>query len=271
LFLSRHGTDGGARWYRDGALLEELQSLGALLRLPRADMLATLREADTSSPAVGPVLAPLDLDHEVWASGVTYLRSREARRNESAGSDLYDRVYEAERPELFFKAPGWRVVPHGSPVGIRHDSSWNVPEPELVLVVNQHLEIVGYTIGNDVSSRSIEGENALYLPQAKVFDRACAIGPRIWLPDEDDPSTFEIRMTIRREGRVVFEGEVTTRQMRRSFAELVSALGSALSFPKGALLMTGTGVVPPDAFTLHGGDMVTIRIEPIGELENDVG
>ena len=215
--------------------------------------------------------APVDAQ-EVWASGVTYLRSKVARMEESesqAGGDFYDRVYEAERPELFFKASAGRVVGPGKPVRIRRDSVWNVPEPELVLVLSSKGAIVGHTIGNDMSSRSIEGENPLYLPQAKVYDGSCALGPVISLSDGQQKERA-IQMTITREGATVFSGETSTAQMRRTQQELAAYLFRELTFATGAFLLTGTGLVPPDDFTLHSGDVVSITIEGIGTLENPV-
>jgi 2-dehydro-3-deoxy-D-arabinonate dehydratase len=217
------------------------------------------------------LLAPVDPGHEVWAAGVTYTRSLEARTSESRQRSVYDLVYEADRPELFLKATGRRVVAPGTAIGIRADSSWNVPEPELTLVVNRHAEIVGYTIGDDVSSRSIEGENPLYLPQAKLYDRSCAIGPAVvpvW--DIDRPAGLVIEVEILRKSTAVFRGETAISAMRRSLEDLVVHLFRALEFPGGVLLLTGTGIVPPDELTLEAGDEVRIRCEPIGELVNVV-
>jgi 2-dehydro-3-deoxy-D-arabinonate dehydratase len=209
-------------------------------------------------------LAPIDADQEVWASGVTYLRSRDARRAESKDADVYERVYDADRPEIFFKATGRRAVGHGAPVRIRGDSRWNVPEPELVLVLDHAGDIVGFTAGNDMSSRDTEGENPLYLPQAKVYEGSCAIGPAILLID--DPAELRdvpIAVRIERGGSVVFDDATSTAQMRRGFEELAECLYRELSFPNGALLMTGTSLVPSDDFNLQPGDHVTIRV---GEL-----
>jgi 2-dehydro-3-deoxy-D-arabinonate dehydratase len=223
-------------------------------------------------PELTGVLPPIG-NQEVWAAGVTYFRSRTARMEESksaGGGDFYDRVYEAERPELFFKAPAYRVRGSGDPVRIRADSSWNVPEPELALVVNTRGAIVGYTIGNDMSSRDIEGENPLYLPQAKVYDGSCAVGPAMLLTKGPLPSETEIRLVIRREGVTVFEGATTLAAMKRSPETLVEYLFRETSFPQGCLLLTGTGIVPPDAFTLAAGDRIAITIEPVGTLVNVV-
>lgn len=212
---------------------------------------------------------PLDTQ-EIWASGVTYFRSRIARMEESeTGGDFYDLVYEAERPELFFKSNAARAVAHGDPVRIRRDSSWNVPEPELVLVLSKTGKVVGYTIGNDMSSRSIEGENPLYLPQAKVYDGSCAIGPHIAINTGDD-GPRAIEMTITRSGATTFQGQTSTAQMRRTEEELTEFLFREMSFDNGVFLLTGTGIVPPDDFTLTSGDVVRISIEGIGTLENPV-
>jgi 2-dehydro-3-deoxy-D-arabinonate dehydratase len=214
-------------------------------------------------------LAPIDLQ-EVWASGVTYLRSKAARIEESEqGGDFYAQVYTAERPELFFKSMPARVVGNGQPIRIRRDSDWNVPEPELVLVLSSSGRVVGYTIGNDVSSRSIEGENPLYLPQAKVYDGSCAIGPAILVKTENGCHR-EIEMTIERGGNIVFAGEVSTEKMQRTETELAEFLFRELSFRHGVFLLTGTGMVPPDDFTLRPRDIVRITIEGIGTLENPV-
>jgi 2-dehydro-3-deoxy-D-arabinonate dehydratase len=222
-------------------------------------------------PIAGDValLPPIDAQ-EVWASGVTYLRSKVARMDESKKSaDIYDRVYDAERPELFFKAAASRVAGHGMPIRIRRDSTWNVPEPELVLVLSSIGDIVGTTIGNDMSSRSIEGENPLYLPQAKIYDGSCALGPAIDL-HEGEPRARRILITIGRGGKPVFNGEISTSQMKRKAVDLTQWLFRELQFPAGAFLFTGTGIVPPNDFTLNEGDVVTITIEGIGTLENTV-
>lgn len=235
-----------------------------------ADLIDVLRSA--AQPAVASVaLLPPVSGQEVWASGVTYKRSEEAREAESNNSTIYTRVYSAVRPELFFKANGYEAVGTGDQVGIRYDATWSVPEPELVIVLNARMEVVGFTIGNDMSSRDIEGENPLYLPQAKVYERACAVGPRIWLqPGAAVFPELDINLTIERGGQVVFGGQTATTSLHRKLAELVEYLGRCKRFPKGALLFTGTGVVPPDSFTLAEGDTVRIRIEPIGELVNTV-
>jgi len=219
------------------------------------------------------VLAPV-VGQEVWAAGVTYYRSRSARIEESkdaGGGTFYDRVYSAARPELFCKAAGWRVVGPKGQVRIRGDAKWTVPEPELTLVVNSVAEIVGYTIGNDMSSRDIEGENPLYLPQAKMYDGSCAIGPCVLLAEEPLGKSTGISLEIEREGKVAFAGKTTLAELKREPKELVEFLFRESSFPRGALLMTGTGVVPEDDFTLLRGDLVRIEIEGIGVLENPVG
>jgi len=219
------------------------------------------------------LLPPLGCQ-EVWASGVTYYRSREARMEEAkeaGGGDFYDRVYSADRPELFFKSPPYRVVGYGGKVRIRRDSKWNVPEPELTLVITSSGKIVGYTIGNDMSSRDIEGENPLYLPQAKSYDGSAALGPCVLLLREQLPKETRISIEIIRSGQQLFSGQTRISQIKRSFEELVDYLYRETSFPHGCLLMTGTGIVPPDEFTLHHGDEINITISSIGTLSNRVG
>jgi 2-dehydro-3-deoxy-D-arabinonate dehydratase len=212
--------------------------------------------------------APID-QQEVWAAGVTYKRSREARERESVGAArFYDLVYTAARPELFFKAAPGRVVGPGDRVRVRRDSRWSVPEPELALVLSPRLELVGYTIGNDMSARDIEGENPLYLPQAKVYDHSCALGPVITLAGSLPLPHVAIHMIIERRGDRVFEGSTTLEQMARSFDDLIAWLGRENSFPHGVILLTGTGIVPPDEFALAAGDRVTIEITGIGRLTN---
>jgi 2-dehydro-3-deoxy-D-arabinonate dehydratase len=270
MYLSRHRTAGGARWTLDGHFLPQDFTLERLLEVHATDVRGFLEELGSEGPAEDPLLPPIEPEHEVWASGVTYLRSREAREVESTDADAYERVYDAERPELFFKALGWRVVGHGARVRVREDSQWNVPEPELVLVVNSGMEIVGYTAGNDVSSRDIEGENPLYLPQAKVYDGSCSLGPGIVLSGPDSMLDLHITMSIRRGDTTVFEDEIDTSQMKRSPEELAAYLGKELAFPGGAFLMTGTGIVPGDDFTLESGDLVGISVGDL-LLENEVG
>jgi 2-dehydro-3-deoxy-D-arabinonate dehydratase len=219
-------------------------------------------------PAAARIIAPVDTQ-EIWAAGVTYERSRSARVEESQQGSVYDQVYVADRPELFFKAPAWRVRGPGETVGIRADSAWNVPEPELGLVVAADLRIAGFTVGNDMSSRSIEGENPLYLPQAKVYDESCALGPAL-VPRNAVELPIELRLSILRGGAAVFEGATSTGRIRRPLESLVEYLGRAMRFPGGAILLTGTGVVPDAPFTLHAGDVVRIEAGPLGTLENPV-
>jgi 2-dehydro-3-deoxy-D-arabinonate dehydratase len=226
--------------------------------------------SDGPLPAGSPVLAPVS-GQEVWAAGVTYATSRSARNEESGGHDFYDLVYDAERPELFFKAAPGRVRGPGQPVCVRADSGWDVPEPELAVVASAAGEIVGYTIGNDVSSRSIEGENPLYLPQAKVYRGSCALGPALVAVDEAPaPEEMEISLTISRDGDSVFTGSTQVALLRRKPQELVDWLFRAQDFPVGVVLMTGTSIVPAREFTLQGGDEVRIAITGLGELVNTV-
>jgi 2-dehydro-3-deoxy-D-arabinonate dehydratase len=216
-------------------------------------------------------LAPIQ-SQEVWAAGVTYLRSRNARMEESkdaGGGSFYDRVYEADRPEIFFKATPHRVAASGEAVRIRADSQWNVPEPEVVLAINREGRIFGYTIGNDMSSREIEGENPLYLPQAKVYRGCCGLGPGL-VVREPLPAGTKIRITIIREGAVVFTGETSLASMKRTFSELAGWLYRENSFPNGAYLLTGTGLVPPNEFTLAHGDEIRIQVDGLGTLINAV-
>ncbi len=266
-------TAGGPVLEDGGALYALDDDWDALIN--HTDLVAHLRAAAHDRPAVDRlegVLAPIGAQ-EVWAAGVTYLRSRTARMEEArqqGGGSFYDRVYEAERPELFFKAAGWRVRGSGQPLRIRSDSRWNVPEPELALVANDRGELIGYTVGNDMSSRDIEGENPLYLPQAKVYDGSCGLGPALLVHEEPLPPETGIHIRIARQGAVAFEGHTAVAQMRRTPAHLLEYLFRETSFPHGAVLLTGTGIVPPDEFTLEHGDRVTIEIEGIGVLENDI-
>lgn len=219
------------------------------------------------------MLAPIGVQ-EVWAAGVTYYRSRDARMEESksaGGGDFYDRVYTAQRPELFFKGTASRVVGHRDKVGIRRDAAWSVPEPELALLISPTAKIVGYTIGNDMSSRDIEGENPLYLPQAKVYYRSCALGPGVVISSDAPPSTTEIHLEILREGATSFAGSTSLSAMKRDCATLVDYLYRDNVFPNGCFLLTGTGVVPPDSFTLQQGDEIRISITGVGTLINSVG
>jgi 2-dehydro-3-deoxy-D-arabinonate dehydratase len=254
-----------------GAGIRRMQPL--LERADLADELARLTRAGLRErPLDGVRLVTPVESQEVWAAGVTYLRSKQARMEESAFSaDVYDRVYDAARPEIFFKSLAEKVISPGDAVGIRRDARWNVPEPELALVVSASGEIVGFTIGNDMSSRDIEGENVLYLPQAKIYARSCAVGPWIVVgAGEDEARGWTIRLEIRRGGEQVFAGETRASQIKRSFAELVEYLFRSQTFPNGVVLLTGAGVIPPDAFTLAGDDLVRITISGIGALENPV-
>ena len=236
------------------------------------DQLRKLRPAADFSLVNAHVLAPIGRQ-EVWAAGVTFYRSRSARMEESksgGAADCYDRVYEAERPELFFKANPHRVAGDSQPVRIRADSTWNVPEPELTLFITSSGKIAGYTIGNDMSSRDIEGENPLYLPQAKIYDGSCALGPAILATDSMLDESTEITMEIVRSGTIAFRGATALSALKRSPQSLVEFLFREASFPHGCFLMTGTGVVPPESFTLQRGDQIRITIEPIGTLMNVV-
>ncbi|MCY4145356.1 MAG: fumarylacetoacetate hydrolase family protein [Chloroflexi bacterium] len=213
-------------------------------------------------------LPPLD-EQEVWAAGVTYMRSREARQEEASdGGDVYARVYDAPRPEIFYKASAKNTVGHLGHVGIRSDSAWNVPEPELGLAINPAMELLGFTIGNDMSSRDIEGANPLYLPQAKLYAASCALGPGILLAPSDQWLAATIRLDIARAGEAVFSGAISTDQIKRGIAELIDYLGRSNSYPDGVFLLTGTGIVPPAEFTLLPGDEVRIGIDGIGSLKN---
>jgi 2-dehydro-3-deoxy-D-arabinonate dehydratase len=218
------------------------------------------------------LLAPIQ-SQEVWACGVTYYRSKVGRQEESkesGGGDFYARVYEAERPEIFFKSTAHRTVGHGGKVRIRKDSDWNVPEPELTAVLTSSGKIIGYTIGNDMSSRSIEGENPLYLPQAKTYDGSAALGPCIYITKDALPENTSIRIQISRERKNVFQGEVGIDQIKRKLTDLGEFLFRECSFPHGVFMMTGTGIVPGNEFTLRSGDEISITIEPIGTLINTV-
>lgn len=221
---------------------------------------------------ISDVLPPL-ISQEIWAAGVTYFRSRDARMRESekaGGGSFYDRVYDADRPELFYKGSARTAVGHGSPVRIRSDSHWNVPEPELTLMIDSRGKIVGYTVGNDMSSRDIEGANPLYLPQAKVYNGSCALGPGILISDGPLDPSIRIRMSIERAGAEVYSGQTTLAALKRSPDELASFLYTENTFPHGCLLMTGTGIVPPDDFSLKSMDRITISIDEVGTLINTV-
>jgi 2-dehydro-3-deoxy-D-arabinonate dehydratase len=275
----RYGT-----WPDTVALVEDGQ-VTPLSMNDRFGALADLLEADDVPSAIGslarrserlPVasvtlLPPIDRQ-EVWAAGVTYKRSKVARMEESQGAArFYDLVYEAARPELFFKASPHRVAGPGQPVRIRGDATWNVPEPELTLVLNSRMRLVGFTIGNDMSSRDIEGENPLYLPQAKVYNSCCGLGPWITLAGDMPPrNEIGIQLAVKRAGKVAFHGETSIEQMARTFEDLVGWLARDNSFPDGVFLLTGTGIVPKEDFTLEAGDVVEITIDGIGTLSNPV-
>ena len=254
-----------------GAGVDRMQTL--LERAELADELARFARGGLPEHTLSDVrlMTPVE-SQEVWAAGVTYLRSKQARMVESEFSaDVYDRVYDAARPELFFKSLPDKVVSPGDAVGIRRDARWNVPEPELALVISASGRIVGFTIGNDMSSRDIEGENVLYLPQAKIYARSCAIGPWIVVgPTEDDAREWTIQLEIRRGDEQVFAGDTRAGQIKRPFAELLEYLFRSQHFPNGVILLTGAGVIPPDSFTLAAGDRVRITISGIGTLENPV-
>ena len=255
--------------------LLSVQSLDALLSredLPEILPGLIAEGKPTASPAMTDLRAPIE-SQEVWAAGVTYYRSRGARMEESkdaGGGNFYDRVYTAERPELFFKSMASRTVGTGGKVRTRADAHWSVPEPELTLVISPKGRIQGYTIGNDMSSRDIEGENPLYLPQAKVYDGSCALGPGILVSEAPLPVSTTIALEILRGGKTEFAGEVRLTELKRDPKVLVEYLLRDNSFPTGCFLMTGTGIVPPSSFTLAHGDCVRITIEPIGTLENEV-
>lgn len=275
--LKLHSTSDGLIIENHGCFVRPRATLAWDALFQAADPLALIRDAmkdapPCTAPAPGSLRAPLQ-SQEVWAAGVTYLRSMKARREESkeAGGDtFYDRVYAAERPELFFKATPHRVVAPGAPVRIRADSRWNVPEPELTLAINSAGKIFGFTAGNDMSSRDIEGENPLYLPQAKVYSGCAALGPALVLTETiPDPETV-IALEIRRGGATVFQDQTKVAQIKRPLPSLVDWLFRDNAFPHGCYLMTGTGIIPPDAFTLHHGDEIRITIEPAGTLINSV-
>ncbi|MCJ7736246.1 MAG: fumarylacetoacetate hydrolase family protein [Anaerolineae bacterium] len=245
------------------SLVSEIETVD----LPRYSYSALEQTPSADTPHL---LPPVDRQ-EIWAAGVTYAWSREARVQEAQSKEIYVRVYDAERPEIFFKSLPEKAVGPGDFIGVRGDSNWNVPEPELALVLNPHMDIVGYTIGNDVSSRDIEGENPLYLPQAKVYDHSCALGPVITIADETmTGQDLGIKLLIERDGTPVFEGETRTSEMHRPLSELADFLGRYNSLPHGAVLLTGTCIVPSNDFTLQDGDIVSIEIESVGTLRNYV-
>jgi 2-dehydro-3-deoxy-D-arabinonate dehydratase len=266
MLLTKHKTTHGSRWAVDGHFLSA--SLSTLLEMPREKMFQTLKTLSDPEPAVGGEEAPIDPYQEVWAAGVTYLRSRDARKAESTVADMYQKVYEAERPEIFSKSIGWRVSGNGGTIRIRKDSHWNVPEPELVLVINCHQEIVGYCAGNDISSRDIEGENPLYLPQAKIYNGSCALGNGIVLCEPEAIKDIPIRLEIQRAGKTIFAGDANTASMKRRLPELVEFLTRELDFPQGVFLMTGTCLVP-DEFSLQPDDLVAVQVGE-ARIENRV-
>lgn len=276
--LVRDGAiyDVSARWPSMTAFLEwsvGRTDMDALLEqaIAAAEQVTSVDQANRSPNAEAIYLLKPTDDQEIWAAGVTYERSKVAREEESAGSGIYDRVYTAPRPEIFFKATPSRTVGPYEPVVVRADSRWNVPEPELALVVNPALELIGFTVGNDMSSRDIEGENPLYLPQAKMYGRCCALGPLVALRGSiADPRQLTISIQITRDGTTLFEGQVSTSKIVRSYADLIEYLGRDNLFPEGVVLLTGTGIVPPDSISLEGGDSVAITIESIGTLINPV-
>ncbi|MGY1604413.1 fumarylacetoacetate hydrolase family protein [Geodermatophilus sp. SYSU D00815] len=276
--LVRYAADGSARvGVLDGGTVRPVPdpgSMAALLALPLADARARVEAAagETARPvAEVRLLPPVDGLTEVWASGVTYERSMDARVEESVTQDVYSRVYAADRPELFFKSVAWRVVTDGEPIAVRPDSAVTVPEPELAAVVTTTGEVLGYTVCDDVSSRDIEGENPLYLPQAKIYAGSCALATGIrpaW--EVADPAALGIELRISRDGAPAFQGATSTGRMRRSVPELVDHLFRALAFPAGAVLSTGTGIVPDLDFTLRVGDVVEVTVEEVGTLSNPV-
>ncbi len=250
-----------------------VESMAELLALPLDEARRLVEAAGEPATPVGEVrlLPPVDGLTEVWASGVTYSRSMDARVEESQVQDVYSLVYAAERPELFFKSVAWRVVTDGEPIAVRPDCAVTVPEPELAVVVTAGGEVFGYTVCDDVSSRDIEGENPLYLPQAKVYAGSCALAPGIrpaW--EVPDPMALAIEVRVRRDGGTVFEGTTSTAQLHRQLPELIAYLGAAQDFPAGAVLATGTGIVPELDFTLAEGDVVDITVEQVGSLSNPV-
>ncbi|MFC1838060.1 fumarylacetoacetate hydrolase family protein [Thermodesulfobacteriota bacterium] len=269
MILTKHKINDSERWVLDGFFLPSDFDIKKSLRLKADEFTAALLQMKTDETAAGEILPPIEYDHEVWACGVTYSRSRDAREAETDIKNIYDMVYEAERPELFFKAIGWRVKGTMTPIRIRKDSHWNVPEPELALLINSSGEILGYCAGNDVSSRNIEGENPLYLPQAKMYDGSCALGPGICLADVKQMENLSITLVIERADKIIFRGEINTSQIKRSFEELVSYLTMEMSFPFGAFLLTGTGIIPDEEFSLSVGDRVVITIDEL-VLENRV-
>jgi 2-dehydro-3-deoxy-D-arabinonate dehydratase len=248
------------------------QGMSALEVVKRADLSQAVRlpyaSLDVPPDRKHPHLLQPVVAEEIWAAGVTYERSRHARKEESVVGDIYERVYDADRPELFFKATPSRCVGPNEPVGLRGDSRWLVPEPEIALVIGRKLEILGYTLGNDMSARDIEGANPLYLPQAKVFCAGCSVGPAIVLREPGDTTPFPIICSVQRGGEEVFQGETSTASMHRTFSDLVGYLGRCNTLPAITILLTGTGIVPPDEFSLQAGDIIEISSPQIGTLRN---
>ncbi len=269
MILTKHLSEELDRWALEGYLLSPEFEFKRLCCLHPSEVRSYLNSLRTDEKAAGNPLAPIEKDQEVWACGVTYSRSRDAREAETDIKNIYDRVYEAKRPELFFKAIGWRVQGTRSPIRIRKDSSWNVPEPELTLLINSFGEILGFCAGNDVSSRNIEAENPLYLPQAKMYDGSCALGPGICIAEADRMRNLAIQLMIERDGTIIFKGETNSSQIKRSFEELASYLTLEMTFPFGAFLLTGTGIIPDEKFSLSVGDKVVITIDNL-VLENRV-
>ena len=269
MILTKHQLEDCRRWAVDGSLLSPEFDFKRLCTMHADEASDYLISSVTGDQAPGGLLAPPEYDHEVWACGVTYSRSRDAREAETDIKNVYDLVYEAERPELFFKAIGWRVKGTQAAIRIRRDSHWNVPEPELALLINSFGEILGYCVGNDVSSRSIEGENPLYLPQAKIYDGSCALGPGICITGAEHMRNLSVGLSIERNGETIFTGQTSTSQIKRSFEELASYLTMETTFPFGVFLLTGTGIIPDEAFSLSAGDKVTITIDKLA-LENQV-
>jgi 2-dehydro-3-deoxy-D-arabinonate dehydratase len=262
--LAAGTTDGGP-----GELLPPTATIESLL-LDGVSAVADAAGAATGTPIPenSVLLAPIDTQ-EVWGAGVTYERSRVARMEEAVEPSIYDRVYDAVRPEVFFKAPGWRVRGPAEAITVRADSDWNAPEPEFALVLTPSLEIAGYSVGNDVSSREIEGENPLYLPQAKTYDGSCAIGPAI-VPVDEAPLPIGIHLEVFRDGVTIVDGSTSTANLHRTFDDLLEHLGRALSFPHGVFLLTGTGIVGGPEFSLSAGDLCRIEMDGLGVLENPV-
>jgi 2-dehydro-3-deoxy-D-arabinonate dehydratase len=270
LYKTKSGSvlEDGGHWFVLDLSWDDLVQRGDL-----ESFLSGCKRSPTPEPSSEAFLAPIG-SQEVWAAGVTYTRSRDARKEESksaGGGDFYDRVYVADRPELFFKATPHRVVGRGEKVAIRSDARWSVPEPELALLISPSGKIIGYTVGNDMSSRDIEGENPLYLPQAKVYDRSCALGPGVLVSSQPLPRSSQIKIEIDRDHERIFEGTTSLNSLKRDPESLVEYLYRDNSFPNGCFLLTGTGIVPPDSFSLQLGDEIRITIDNIGSLVNVVG